>query len=280
VRAATSVPDAEVLAAAVARAKEGDADAMETVVRALQHDVFRLALRMTAHVQDAEDVTQEVLIKVITRLDSFRGDSSIRTWAYRIAVRHVLDRKRSRVEATELTFARFGDDLLDGLAANPEPDPVLIEEVKRGCTLAMLCCLDRDQRLAFVLSDVFDLSHAEAADLCGVDEATFRQRLSRGRRALEAFTRSYCGLVNSAAPCRCDRRVARAEELGRIHRTNPGLARWPVEEINSAVRNMESLHDAASLLRAHPLYAAPASVLARVRHAAAVTGLGGRTEPD
>ena len=271
-RAATSVADAEVLAAAVARAKEGDADAVEIVVRALQHDVFRLALRMTAHVQDAEDVTQEVLIKVITRLDSFRGDSSIRTWAYRIAVRHVLDRKRSRVEAAELTFARFGGDLLDGLAANPEPDPVLIEEVKRGCTLAMLCCLDRDQRLAFVLSDVFDLSHAEAADLCGVDEATFRQRLSRGRRALEAFTRSYCGLVNTAAPCRCDRRVARAEQLGRLHRSNPVLARWPAGEVDTAVREMESLHEAASVFRLHPAYRAPETVLARVHDALAFLG--------
>jgi RNA polymerase sigma factor (sigma-70 family) len=280
VRPATSVPDAAVLAAAVERARGGDADAVETVVRALQHDIFRLALRMTANVEDAEDVTQEVLIKIITRLDSFRGESSIRTWAYRIAVRHMLDRRRSRVEAAELDFARFGADLLDGLSATPEPDPVLIEEVKRGCTLAMLCCLDRDQRLAFVLSEVFDLSHSEAADLCSVDAATFRQRLSRARRSLEAFTRSYCGLVNAGAPCKCDRRVRRAEELGRVHRTNPGLARWPVEDVDSAVRDMESLHDAARLHRAHPVYAAPADLLARVREAIAVTGSGERTEFD
>src|SRR5687768_10758795 len=146
-KSAGHTADAAALAAAVERAKAGDVEAVEVIVAALQHDIFRLALRMTAHHADAEDVTQEVLIKVITRLDSFRGESSIRTWAYRIAVRHVLDRKRSRIEAAELTFARFGEDLLDGLAANPDPDPLSIEEVKRGCTLAMLCCLDRDQRL-------------------------------------------------------------------------------------------------------------------------------------
>jgi RNA polymerase sigma factor (sigma-70 family) len=273
VRAATSVPDAEVLAAAAARAKEGDAAAVEIVVRALQHDIFRLALRMTAHVEDAEDVTQEVLIKVITRLDSFRGESSIRTWSYRIAVRHILDRKRSRVEAAELTFARFGADLLDGIAANPDPDPMMIEEVKRGCTLAMLCCLDRDQRLAFILTDIFDLPYNEAADLCEADAATFRQRLSRARRALEAFTRSYCGLVNTEASCQCDRRVARAAELGRVHRAAPVLARWPAEQIDAAVRDMESLHDTAGVLRTHPAYMAPETVLARVREAIAVTGL-------
>ena len=257
--------DATALAVAVERAKAGDVDAVEAVVAALQHDIFRLALRMTAHHEDAEDVTQEVLIKVITRLDSFRGESSIRTWAYRIAVRHILDRKRSRVEALSLTFDRFGADVLDGLAADPDPDPVMVEEVKRGCTLAMLTCLDREHRIAFVLADVFDLPAEEAASLCEVSGQTFRQRLSRARRMLEAFTRSYCGLVKSEAPCRCDRRVARAEELGRIHRASPTLAAWPAERIEEAVHDMQQLHDSATLLRSHPPYLAPDAVLARVR---------------
>jgi RNA polymerase sigma factor (sigma-70 family) len=261
------VLDAEALAAAVLRARDGDADAVDTVVRAVQHDVFRLALRMTAHVEDAEDVTQEVLVKIVTRLDSFRAESSIRTWAYRITIRHVLDRKRSRVEAQSLTFDRFGADLLDGLAAQPEPDPLLVEEIKRGCTLAMLTCLDRDHRLAFVLVDVFDLPHAEAADLCDVSEAALRQRLSRARRGLEAFTRSYCGVVAADAPCRCDRRVAKADALGRLNRDNPALAMWPVEQVARAVREMESLHDAAALMRSHPSYVAPEAVLARARGA-------------
>ena len=194
-RTAEATPDADELADLVARAQAGDADALDGIVRAIQHDVYRLALRMTACVEDAEDATQEVLIKVITRLESFRGDASVRTWAYRIAVRHVLDRKKSRVEELRLTFDAFGADLLDGLAATPEPDPVLVTEVKRGCTLAMLTCLDREHRLAFVLTDVFDLPHAEAAGLCEVGEDVYRQRISRARRALEAFTRSYCGLV-------------------------------------------------------------------------------------
>jgi RNA polymerase sigma factor (sigma-70 family) len=264
-RSAASVLDADALAAAVARARDGDADAVDTVVRALQQDVFRLALRMTAHPEDAEDVTQEVLIKIVTRLGSFRGESSIRTWAYRITIRHLLDRKRSRVEALLLTFDRFGADLLDGLAAQPEPDPLLVEEIKRGCTLAMLTCLDRDHRLAFVLADVFDLPQPEAADLCGVSEDALRQRLSRARRVLEAFTRSYCGVVAADAPCHCDRRVARAEAMGRLNRDNPALATWPSEQVDRAVREMESLHDAAALMRSHPRYVAPAAVLSRVR---------------
>jgi RNA polymerase sigma factor (sigma-70 family) len=255
----------ESLASSVEEARSGDRGALERVIRGVQDDVYRLALRMTACPEDGRDACQEILIKLVTRLDSFRGKSSIRTWVYRIAVRHLLDRKKSRVERLGMSFEQFGADLLDGLA-EPEapPDPVLVEEVKLGCTLAMLTCLDREHRLAYVLGDVLDLPHREAAEFCEVREETYRQRLSRARRVLEAFTSSFCGLVSEKAPCRCDRRVARAEQLGRIERGRPRLARAPVHE---AQREMQSLHETARLMRSHPDYAAPADALEGVRAA-------------
>jgi RNA polymerase sigma factor (sigma-70 family) len=258
--------DEEVTASAVDAARAGDRLALERVVRAVQDDVYKLALRMTGSPDDAQDACQEILIKVVTRLDSFRGDSSVRTWAYRIAVRHLLDRRKSRVEALALSFEQFGADLLDGLGAPEEADPVMVEEVKLGCTLAMLTCLDREHRLAYVLGDVFDLPHAVAADLSAIAEDAYRQRLSRARRALERFTEAFCGLVNEEAPCKCDKRVARAEELGRIQRGRPQLAQTTTRE---AVREMESLYDAARLMRSHPDYAAPASIVEGVRAALA-----------
>ncbi len=264
--------DAEdALAAAVDAARAGDRLALERVVRAVQDGVFRLALRMTGCPNDARDACQEILVKVVTRLDSFRGEASVRTWAYRIAVRHLLDRKKSRVEELALSFERLGADLLDGLAAPEEADPVMIEEVKLGCTLAMLTCLDREHRLAYVLGDVFDLPHRDAAELCGATEEAYRQRLSRARRALEAFTEAFCGRVREAAPCRCDKRVARAEELGRIERGRPRLAH---AEALRATREMESLYDTARLMRSHPRYAAPADVALGVRMA--LEGAGSR----
>jgi RNA polymerase sigma factor (sigma-70 family) len=250
------------LRAAVEAARSGDRQALDRVLCAIQDDVFRLSLRMTGCPDDARDACQEVLIKVVTRLDSFRGESSVRTWTYRIAVRHLLDRKKSRVESLAVTFERFDADLLDGLAAPEASDPVMVEEVKLGCTLAMLTCLDREQRLAYVLGEVFDLPHAEAAELCGVTEEAYRQRLSRARRTLEAFTQSYCGLVQAAAACRCDQRVVRAIELGRIERGRPRLAQVRAAR---ATHDMEALHSAAQLMRAHPEYRAPASIVNELR---------------
>lgn len=246
----------------VERAREGDRVALEEIVRAVQDDVYRLALRMTGHPEDARDASQEILVKVVTRLDAFRGESSLKTWVYRIAVRHVLDRKKSRVEALALDFERFGDDLLDGLASEGHRDPLMEEEVKLGCTLAMLTCLDRDHRIAFILADIFDVPHHDAAQFCAIGEETYRQRLSRARRLLEAFTTSFCGLVNEDAPCRCDKRIARAEELGRIERGRPSLARGVAIE---AKEELESLHTTARLLRSHPHYAAPVEILDGLR---------------
>lgn len=252
--------DESALTEAVVQAKAGDARALERVVAAIKDDVYRLALRMTAHAEDAEDASQEILVKVVTRLDGFRGESSVRTWAYRIALRHMLDRKKSRVETFALTFARFGDDLLDGLAAEPDPDPVAARDVKLGCTMAMLTCLDRDHRAAYVLCDVFDLANPLAEEILEISGETLRQRLSRARRSLEAFTTSFCGVISRDAPCRCSKRVARAEQLGRISRHRSTLD----VEAATATLEMEQLHSTAELMRSHPEYQAPHRMVEKV----------------
>ena len=244
----------------VERAKAGDAQALNGLVAQLADDVYRLCLRMTADPADAEDAAQEVMIKVVTRLGTFRGEASVRTWTYRIAVRHLIDRRKSRVETLGLDFERFAADLLDGLDSAGDGDASAAEEVKLGCTLAMLTCLDREHRVAYILGEVFDLPPPDAATIAGASEPAYRQRLSRARRQLEAFTRSYCGVVNASAPCKCDRRVRRAIELGRIERGNPRLAKRPASGIAGKVREMEALHETAALFRSHPDYAAPARV--------------------
>lgn len=76
--------------ALVARAVAGDGAALDALCRALEGPVFRLCLRMLGARGDAEDATQEILVKVITHLSEFEGRSAVTTWAHRIAVRHVL----------------------------------------------------------------------------------------------------------------------------------------------------------------------------------------------
>jgi RNA polymerase sigma factor (sigma-70 family) len=247
-------------------AGEGDSAALERVVAGVRDDVYRLALRMLWHPDDAEDATQEALIRIMTRIGSYRGEAAFRTWAYRVAANHILNWRQSRVEQENLNFRRYGEQLREGLAepgsARPDAD-LLAEEVKLGCTLGMLLCLDRDHRLAYVLSDVFDIASSDAAFICSITPAAFRKRASRARSLLREFVGVHCGLVNKSAECRCDRRMKAAIRSGRVE---PDDLRFTSQvDPTAAVGEMERLHDLASLMRSHPDYQAPERVTAAIR---------------
>jgi RNA polymerase sigma factor (sigma-70 family) len=200
------------------QALAGDRDALDALVRAIQADIYALALRMLWNREDAEDATQEILVRIVTRLSQFNFRSRLKTWAYRVAVNCILDTKKSAIERLHLNFERFADDLTSGLEAASADDreqSILIEEVKVGCTMAMLQCLDRDHRLAYVLGEIMELSGPEAADTLSISPDLFRKRLQHARIAILTFMRAHCGLVSDAAPCRCNRRVA-ADALGDV----------------------------------------------------------------
>jgi RNA polymerase sigma factor (sigma-70 family) len=252
----------------VDQAKAGDRAALETLVGSIRDQVYNLAIRMLWHPSDAEDATQEILIRIVTHLSSFRGESAFTTWVYRVAANHLLTTRKRRAEREELTFDRFAEQIDEGLrSATPSPaaqveDRLLVEEVKLGCTQGMLLCLDRDLRLAYILGHVFGLKSDDAAEIAGVSAATFRKRLSRARHRLHGFMQRTCGLVDAANSCRCAGRVNHAVHSGRVDPADLLFAGHPVAMTPSprmldAVREMEQLHTAADVLRGHPRYAAP-----------------------
>lgn len=251
---------ADSLASTVRSAQHGDAAALERVVLAMRDRIYRLCLRMTARPADAEDATQEILIRVITRLSTFRGEAAFSTWVHRIAVNHLLDRSKSCVERMEMTFDAFATDLLDGLSSSPStaPDAAILErEVQLSCTHAMLTCLDREHRVAYILGEIFGVDSDEGGYICEVPSATYRKRLSRARRRVRAFLSNSCGLASVAPECRCSKRVDVAVRLGRI---DPKRLEFTdsTDRIND---EMIRLHDAASLLRSLPPAAVPTSVV-------------------
>jgi len=195
------------------RALEGDREALDRLAHALQGDIYGLALRMLWNREDAEDATQEILVRVVTRLSQFGFRSRLTTWAYRVAFNYLLDVKKSAIERLNLGFERFGDDLETGLqpaSADASFDSLLIDEVKVGCSLAMLQCLDRPHRAAYVLGEILELSGPDAADVLEISPALFRKRLQHARTAVIDFLQAHCGLVSDAAPCRCHKRVPAA----------------------------------------------------------------------
>jgi len=257
-------------------AQAGNMEALERLVERIQDKVYGLALRMLWSAEDARDATQEILIRVITRLGSFRGESKFTTWVYRVAANYLRDARKSRLEEQRYTFERFGDELDEGLSdapiqtGQPIDEVLLLEEIKIGCTLGMLLCLDRAHRLAYVLGEILEIESAEAAEILDITPAAFRKRLSRARADIVDFMKKKCGLVNPGNPCRCRRRVNHALKLGRI---NPGqllfaqdaeqAARFP--EALSEIRKLEGARACAALYRSHPDFAIAESFAPFVR---------------
>lgn len=190
-------------------------NALDALVRRHQSWIFNLALRMVWRRPVAEDAVQEILIKAVTKLSTFAGNSAFRSWLYRIAVNHLLNVRKSEMEEQKMTFTDMGASL-DGVRDDDLPDQrslpvetaVLVEEAKLGCITAMLMCLDRRQRLAFILGEVFGENSEVGAAALEVSPSNFRQLLSRARHELYQFMNDKCGLVNKANPCRCARKAS------------------------------------------------------------------------
>ncbi len=256
----------------VEAAQDGDADALEELLESVRDRVYRLALRMVTQPSDAEDATQEILLKVMTRLSTFRGDAAFATWVHRIAVNHLLDRKRTPVERMEMTFDFYADDLVIGLSdatgrSAPDAD-LLAEEIKLSCTQAMLTCLDRQHRVAYVLGEVFEVSSTDGAYICEVPSATYRKRLSRARLKVRGFLDNNCGLVNpDKAACRCHKRIETAINIGRLEPDKLDFATHQTvsRRAGRGASEMDKLCTAAELMRSHPDYAAPHAVTDRIK---------------
>ena len=209
--------------ALVDQAKSGDRGALEKLVLRHQAWIYNIAIRMAFHPQDAEEVTQEVLVKVITKLSTFKGESKFRTWLYRIATNHVLNMKRRGAEAQTLTFSSYGA-AIDGTPDLDLPDPksvpvelpLLVEEAKNGCTMGMLLCLDRKQRLIFTLGAILGASDTVGGEVLEMTTDNFRQSLARARRDLHSFMNNQCGLVNQNNPCRCPKKTRGFIEAGHV----------------------------------------------------------------
>jgi RNA polymerase sigma factor (sigma-70 family) len=253
----------------VAAAVRGDRRALEQVLRAVVDDVRGLAQRMLWHPHDAEDATQEILVKVATRLSTFRGEARVTTWVHRIAVNHLLTTRRRRSEDPTLTFAAFGDDLERGLDADYDPrgvdEALLAEEVMVGCTQAMLLCLDREHRMAYILGEVLEFASDEAAAVCEVTPAAFRKRLQRARERIQQFMEGHCGLVDPSNRCRCRRRIGAAIRHGRLDPADLLFAR----RVDSLKLEMQRFTDAGAVFRSHPELRTPPELVDAVLRAVA-----------
>jgi RNA polymerase sigma factor (sigma-70 family) len=274
---AAQPPDEELASGA----QSGDREALECLLTRHQPWIFNIALRMLYRHADAEDATQDILIKVLKALPAFRGESRFRTWLYRIAVNHILNVKKEKWTASEAVcsfpiaaagLARTPDLDLPDPRTVPVPVEILIEETKINCTVGTLLCLDGRQRLVFILGEIFGVSDDVGAEIAEVTPVNFRQILSRARRDLYEYLRGNCSLVDSGNSCKCARKTQAFVKGGVV---DPQKLRF-TSEYRRKVREVADerageLADAyetvaADVYRNHPFYE-PAEQAAILRRA-------------
>ncbi len=252
--------------ALVTAALGGDQDALEELVRRHQGFVHELAVRVLGSRADAEDATQEILLRVVTRLGSYRGEAAFRTWAYRLAIRHLGAFRSRRAARREQSFAERGE-LLDRTPDEELPDPgtlladvqLVVQEVKATCLAGLLLCLDHEHRLAFVLGEIFEAPDVVCAELLEISRENVRQRISRARAQLRSFLEGRCGLIDPRNSCRCERKTRAFIRKGFVDPARLQFTPARLEAVSAAAaeraQRLEALAEetCAQLLRGQPI---------------------------
>jgi len=172
--------------ALVARCRDGDLAAFEELYRAHAGRLYSLAMRMLGNAADAEDLLQEIFLSAHRKLESFRGDSALGTWLYRLATNQILDHVRSRAARTgQLTDGLDDASVIADAAGHRLADRAIdridleraLVELPEGC------------RAAFVLHDVEGLEHKEIAQVLGIAEGTSKSQVFKARLKLRGFLR-------------------------------------------------------------------------------------------
>ena len=254
----------------------GEKKALENLVKSIQDRVYKLALRTLAHPEDAEDVTQEILIKVITHLSSFRKESAFMTWVYRISVNHLLNTRKRRAELLEINFEQCQQQIDKGFAEKWHPSvsdaeqKIIVEELRLNCLQTLLQCLDRNLRIAYTLGEIFEVKSNEGAYILGITPEAFRQRLSRARKLIRKFMRQNCGLINLKNPCTCSRLAPSAVKTGWVNPEKLIFAnhkrKHQTDDFDkSSLHELDEINRVATLFRNHPDYAAPKTFIENIK---------------
>ena len=178
-------------AALVQRIQNGDADAFAVLMEEYQKKVYLLALRTVGNPQDAEDMTQEAFLRAYRSIHSFRGDSKLSVWLYRLTTNLCIDllRSRGRKPTVSLTVEDNDEDTqeLDVTDERYDPEEIFQRRELQRAVQRGLAALPEDYRVILVLRELEGLSYAEIGEVLGLEEGTVKSRLFRARKKLCEF---------------------------------------------------------------------------------------------
>ena len=185
----------------LARARRGELDAFEELVRQYEKRVYAVALRSSGSPEDAADITQEVFLRAWRSIESFRGDSGFSTWLFRITMNLCVDHARHKNAQPQTQPLVVGEEEAERPIPDTAPTPEEhLENSELGRELAAaLDEVSEEHRRIVLLRDVSGLSYTEIAEVLEISEGTVKSRLSRARIALRTILLRRGNLLPSAA---------------------------------------------------------------------------------
>ena len=203
----------------------GDTIALTTLVEKHEPFIYNLAWKLTGNIVDAEDLTQETLVKIITNLSTFKQQSSFTTWAYRIAKNQFLNDKNKPSNLLSSSFEELGNRLDNAPNIDLTLDEInekkdLIKELRLQCLAGMLLCLTKEQRMIYIIGEIFGADHTVGSEIMEITKDNYRMKLSKARKELYNFMQNKCGLVDKRNPCRCHKKITFVMETGLINAKN------------------------------------------------------------
>jgi RNA polymerase sigma-70 factor (ECF subfamily) len=187
--------------AIVAELKAGSEDAYAWLIAELHQPIYSLVYRIISDPADAADTTQEVFLKVFRGMKHFHGESSLKTWIYRIAVHEASNRRRwwfrhkakeTSIEPNQDEYGAGGSCMRDTLVDEGEsPFDMVVHEEVRARVEEELRQISEPYRTTVILRDLEDMSYEEIAEITEVSLGTVKSRLTRGREALRKRLTGY-----------------------------------------------------------------------------------------
>ena len=245
----------------ITEAVQGSKDALEKIVSHIQQPVYSLSLRMLLNRQDAEDTGQEIIIRVITNLQSYRFEGPFRAWVLRIAANKLMTVRKTLAEKRMASIEDL-DGIMDrydarGWLSKPleAPEPYLEAETRSICTHALLSALNRPQRIAFILGVVIGVDSVEGGQILDISPAAYRKRLSRARTRIKTFLAKQCSILDDSNRCSCACILPVYLQKGWIHPDKPMFVNARDEEAEPArlgeyMQEMDELSQLTVLYRA------------------------------
>lgn len=162
----------------VKKAVAGDATALEEVIVSIQDLVYNLSLKMLLFPEDAQDASQEILVKIATHLNTYRGESKFTTWVYKVASNYLITEKGKKSREFAMSFEDYSLFIDSGqvepvrFVQNEGELMLLEEEIKISCTQELLLCLKPLARVVFILGGILRFTSIEGGKILAISPKT------------------------------------------------------------------------------------------------------------